>query len=95
MAIDRKTVEHVAKLARLELTPEEVDRYGKQLGAILDYIAKLEKIDLAGVEPLAHAADTANVFREDEPRAGLARDEALKNAPERTGDFFVVPKVVE
>jgi aspartyl-tRNA(Asn)/glutamyl-tRNA(Gln) amidotransferase subunit C len=95
MAIDRKTVEHVAKLARLELTPEEVDRYGKQLGAILDYIAKLEKIDLAGVEPLAHAADTANVFREDEPRAGLARDEAQKNAPERTGDFFVVPKVVE
>jgi aspartyl-tRNA(Asn)/glutamyl-tRNA(Gln) amidotransferase subunit C len=95
MAIDRKTVENVAKLARLQLTPEELDRYGRQLGAILDYIAKLEKLDVQGLEPLAHAVDTDNVFREDVPRPSLSRDAALQNAPEKTGDFFVVPKIIE
>ena len=95
MAIERKTVEHVAKLARLQLTPEELDRYGKQLGAILDYIAKLEKLDLSGAEPLVHPAEGANVFRDDVPAPSLPRAEALKNAPEKTDDFFIVPKVVE
>jgi aspartyl-tRNA(Asn)/glutamyl-tRNA(Gln) amidotransferase subunit C len=95
MAIDRKTVEKVAKLARLQLSGEELDRYGAQLGAILDYIAKLEKIDVGGLEPLAHAVDTSNVFRADEPRPSLSRDAALQNAPEKTGDFFIVPKIIE
>ncbi|HVR84838.1 MAG TPA: Asp-tRNA(Asn)/Glu-tRNA(Gln) amidotransferase subunit GatC [Planctomycetota bacterium] len=95
MAIDRKTVEKVAKLARLQLTPEELDRYGGQLGAILDYIAKLEKLDVAGLEPLAQAVETLNVFRADDPRPSLSRDAALQNAPEKTGDFFIVPKIIE
>lgn len=95
MAIDPKTVEHVAKLARLDLTAEELGRYGAQLGAILDYIAQIAELDLSGVEPLAHAAETSNVFREDEPRPPLDRAEALKNAPQRTDEFFVVPRVVE
>ena len=95
MAIDRKTVENVAKLARLQLTPEELDRYGKQLGAILDYIAKLEKLDVKDLEPLAQAVDMSNIFREDAPRPGLSRDAALQNAPEKNGDFFIVPKIVE
>ena len=95
MSIDRKTVEKVAKLARLQLTDEELDRYGGQLGAILDYIAKLEKLDVSGLEPLAHAVDTDNVFREDVPRPSLPRDAALQNAPEKNGDFFIVPKIVE
>ena len=95
MAIERKTVVHVAKLARLQLTDEEIDRYGKQLGAILDYIAQLEKLDVTGVEPLANPAGTSNVFREDEPRPSIPRPEALKNAPERTNDFFIVPKIIE
>ena len=95
MAIDRKTVEHVAHLARLRLGDEELARYEKQLGAILDYIAKLEKIDLSGVEPLVHAAEASNVFREDEPRPCLDHPEALKNAPDRNDGFFIVPKVVE
>jgi aspartyl-tRNA(Asn)/glutamyl-tRNA(Gln) amidotransferase subunit C len=95
MAVDRKTVEHVARLARLDLAPEELDRLGTQLGAILDYVAQLGELDLAGVEPLAHAAETTNVFREDVPRPPLDRSEALKNAPERTDDSFVVPRVVE
>ncbi len=95
MAIDRKTVEHVARLARLELSAAELEKYEKQLGAILDYIAKLEKLDVAGVEPMAHAADAANVLREDVPVPPLPREEALRNAPERTNDFFIVPKVIE
>lgn len=95
MAIDRKIVEKVAKLARLQLSGEELDRYGAQLGAILDYIAKLEKIDVNGLEPLAHAVDTFNVFRDDVPRPSLSRDAALRNAPEKTGDFFIVPKIIE
>jgi aspartyl-tRNA(Asn)/glutamyl-tRNA(Gln) amidotransferase subunit C len=95
MAIERKTVEKVAKLARLQLSGEELDRYGAQLGAILDYIAKLEKLDVSGLEPLAHAVATANVFRADEPRPCLTREAALQNAPEKTGDFFIVPKIIE
>jgi len=95
MAIDRKTVEKVAKLARLQLSDEELDRYGGQLGAILDYIAKLEKLDVSGLEPLSQAVDTENVFRADEPRPSLSREAALQNAPEKTADFFIVPKIIE
>jgi len=95
MSIDRKTVEKVAKLARLQLTDDELNRYGGQLGAILDYIAKLEKLDVSGLDPLAQAVDTHNVFRADEPRPSLPRDAALQNAPEKTGDFFIVPKIIE
>ena len=95
MAIDRTTVEKVAKLARLQLSGEELDRYGQQLGAILDYIAKLEKLDVSGLEPLAHAVDSDNVFRDDVPKPSLPREDALRNAPEKTGDFFIVPKIIE
>lgn len=95
MAIDRKTVEHVAKLARLELSEADLARYGPQLGAILDYVAKLETLDVKGLEPLAHPAESADVMRDDAPRPSIPRDAALANAPERTPEFFVVPKVVE
>ena len=95
MSIERKTVEKVAKLARLQLSDAELERYGPQLAAILDYIAKLEKLDVSGLEPLAHAVDTDNVFREDIPRPGLPREAALQNAPEKTDDFFIVPKIIE
>jgi aspartyl-tRNA(Asn)/glutamyl-tRNA(Gln) amidotransferase subunit C len=95
MAIDRKTVEHVVRLAHLKLSEADLARYGAQLGAILDYVAQLEKLDVRGVEPLTHAAESAGVFREDVPRPCLSREEALQNAPERTGDFFVVPRVIE
>jgi aspartyl-tRNA(Asn)/glutamyl-tRNA(Gln) amidotransferase subunit C len=95
MSIERKTVEHVAKLARLRLSPEELAVYEKQLGAILDYVAKLEKLDVQGLEPLVHPAESANVFRDDVPRPCLPKAEALANGPERNDDFFIVPKVVE
>jgi aspartyl-tRNA(Asn)/glutamyl-tRNA(Gln) amidotransferase subunit C len=95
MAIDRKTVEHVAKLARLKLSEADFARFGSQLGAILDYIAKLEGLDVSGLEPFAHPAESADVMRDDAPRPSLPRAAALANAPEKNDDFFIVPKVVE
>jgi aspartyl-tRNA(Asn)/glutamyl-tRNA(Gln) amidotransferase subunit C len=95
MAIERKTVEHVAKLARLELSEADLAKYGSQLGAILDYIQKLEGLDVAGLEPFAHPAESADVFRDDAPKPSIPRDAALANAPEKTAEFFIVPKVVE
>ncbi len=95
MAIDLRTVEHVAKLARLELTPTDLELYERQLGVILEYIAQLEKLDVQGVEPLVHAGEFTNVFRADEPRPGIPVDDALRNAPSRSGSYFVVPKIIE
>jgi aspartyl-tRNA(Asn)/glutamyl-tRNA(Gln) amidotransferase subunit C len=93
--LDPQAVDHVAKLARLELTDAERELFARQLGAILDYIATLKELPAEGVAPLAHAVDAQNVFRADAPRPGLAPDEALGQAPGREGDFFSVPKVIE
>lgn len=95
MSIDRKTVEHVAKLARLEMSAEELARYEQQLGAILGYIEQLRELDVAGAEPMAHAGGFTNVFRADEPRPGLSNEDALRNAPEKAGPYFVVPRILE
>jgi aspartyl-tRNA(Asn)/glutamyl-tRNA(Gln) amidotransferase subunit C len=95
MAIDRKTVEHGARRARLDLPPEELARYEKQLAEILHYVSQLETLDVAGVEPLAHAGEFENVFRPDAPRPSLPAEEALRNSPERAGPYFVVPKILE
>jgi aspartyl-tRNA(Asn)/glutamyl-tRNA(Gln) amidotransferase subunit C len=91
MAISRDEVLHVARLARLELTDEEVERLGTQLNAILEAVGKVAELDLSGVEPTAHPLDLVNVWAEDEPRSSLPVDEALANAPEREGGFFRVP----
>lgn len=95
MQIDDKLVRHVAKLARLELTDEEFAHYGRQLQVILEYVDQLKEVDVEGIEPLAHAGDFVNVFRADEARPSLPKEDALRNAPEREGDFFVVPRVIE
>ncbi len=95
MPIDPGVVQKTALLARLELSPAELAGYEKQLGAILDYIGQLQQLDVKGVEPLVHAGDQSNVFRADEPRPSISNDSALQNAPETSGPFFVVPKVVE
>lgn len=95
MKIDRKTVEHIALLARLELSEEEKARFEKQLSAILGYVEKLGQVPLLGVEPLVHPMDLANVFREDEPRAPLPKADVLANAPAPEDPFFKVPKVIE
>ena len=91
MAITRDEVLHVARLARLALSEEEVERFSEQLNAILEAVGKVGELDLSGVEPTAHPLELANVWAEDEPRASLPQAEALANAPGREGGFFRVP----
>jgi aspartyl-tRNA(Asn)/glutamyl-tRNA(Gln) amidotransferase subunit C len=91
MAITREEVLHVAQLARLELTDEEVERFTEQLSAILEAVAKVSELDLAEVEPTAHPLDVVNVWDADEPRPCLPLEEALANAPDREAGFFKVP----
>ncbi|HHT9119092.1 MAG TPA: Asp-tRNA(Asn)/Glu-tRNA(Gln) amidotransferase subunit GatC [Candidatus Hypogeohydataceae bacterium YC41] len=93
--IDKKTIEHVALLARLELSEEEKELFVSQLGDILTYIEKLKELDTSKVEPMAYATATTNVFREDVPTPSLKLEEVLKNAPAKFQDFFKVPKVIE
>ena len=93
--IERKDVEHVARLARLALTDAEIERMREQLNGILAYIEKLNALDTSGVEPTSHAVPLLNVMRDDEPGACLPRDEALANAPDRSGEFFRVPRIIE
>ena len=87
-------IEHVARLARLGLSPEELERFRDQLGVILEHAERVTEA-AEDVPPTAHPLPTSNVFRADEPRDGLGRDEALANAPQREGDFFRVPPIVE
>jgi aspartyl-tRNA(Asn)/glutamyl-tRNA(Gln) amidotransferase subunit C len=91
MAISNDEVLHVARLARLALTEEEVERLGAQLNAILEAVGKVAELDLEGVEPTAHPLDLVNVSAEDDPRPSLPVEEALANAPEKEGGFFKVP----
>ena len=91
MAISRDDVLHVARLARLELSDEEVVRFQEQLSAILEAVGKVAELDLADVEPTAHPLERVNVWADDEPRPCLTPDEALANAPERSGNLFRVP----
>jgi aspartyl-tRNA(Asn)/glutamyl-tRNA(Gln) amidotransferase subunit C len=91
VAISREEVLHVAKLARLELTEDEVERLSTQLSAILEAVGKVSELDLSSVEPTAHPLDLVNVWAEDEPRPSLPVEDALANAPEREGSFFRVP----
>jgi aspartyl-tRNA(Asn)/glutamyl-tRNA(Gln) amidotransferase subunit C len=85
----------VAHLARLELTPEEEQKLGAQLGSILTYIEKLKEVDVSNVEPTAHAFPLVNVTRSDEVRPSLPHEEAMRNAPAAANGLFVVPKIVE
>jgi aspartyl-tRNA(Asn)/glutamyl-tRNA(Gln) amidotransferase subunit C len=91
MAITRDEVLHVARLARLELTDDEVQRFTEQLSAILEAVAKVSELDLSGVEPTAHPLDIVNVWAGDEPRPSISVDDAFANAPEREAGFFKVP----
>ena len=91
MAISRDQVLHVAKLARLALTDEEVERLRTQLDAILEAVGKVSELDLADVPPTSHPLDLVNVLADDEPRASLRRDVALANAPAVEDGAFKVP----
>jgi aspartyl-tRNA(Asn)/glutamyl-tRNA(Gln) amidotransferase subunit C len=91
--ISREEVLHVARLARLALTEEEVERFRDQLSAILEAVGKVSELDLEGVPPTSHPLDLVNVLAEDEPRPSLSLDDALANAPDSEGGFFGVPPV--
>ena len=86
---------HIAHLARLSLSETEEERFSQQLGSILLYVEKLNELDTSGVEPTSHVIAMHNVMREDVLWASLPRDSALGNAPDRSGNFYRVPKIIE
>ena len=89
--ISRDEVLHVARLARLELTDDEVTKFQGQLSAIIDAISKVSELDLSDVPPTAHPLEIANTWAEDEPAPSLSLDEVFANAPDRDDDYFKVP----
>lgn len=91
MAITREEVLHVARLARLELSDDEVTRFQEQLSAILEAVSKIAELDLADVPPTSHPLEIANTWAEDEPHECLTLDEVFANAPDRDGDLFRTP----
>lgn len=95
MALSKETVQYVADLSRISLEPQELEKFSLQLQTILDFIDQLKEPDTAGVEPTSHILPVSNVFRDDMPAACLPVEKTLANAPEKEGNFFVVPKVIE
>jgi len=94
MELRKEEVEHVAKLARLAVSEEEKEAFGRQLSEILTYVGKLNELDTSKVEPTSHVLDLSNVFRDDVIRESLPPSEALANAPDRDADHFRVPKII-
>ncbi len=94
MALSDEEVRHVALLARLDLSAEQVTRFREDLNSILGHIDDIQQLDLADVEPTAHPLDVVNVTRPDEPRPGLSHEVALMNAPEQQDGAFVIPRIV-
>ena len=94
MGPSRQEVERIASLARLVLTDAELDEMTSHLGRIVDYVEQLSELNTSDVEPMAHALDLVNVFREDEPQPSLARADALANAPQSDGEYYLVPAVL-
>jgi aspartyl-tRNA(Asn)/glutamyl-tRNA(Gln) amidotransferase subunit C len=93
--IDERTVDHVARLSRLELSSEERETFRAQLGSILEHFRQLDALDLRDVPPTSHVLPMANVLRDDAPLPSLPREGALANAPAAEDGFFVVPPVIE
>ena len=95
MSLTVEQVRWVAHLGRLQLSDADLETFTRQLSSIVAYVAQLQQVNTDGVEPLAHVADLQNVFRPDRQAPSLPVDEALANAPERQGDFYRVPAVLE
>jgi aspartyl-tRNA(Asn)/glutamyl-tRNA(Gln) amidotransferase subunit C len=89
--IDREQVRHVAKLARLSFSDEEVDRLAPELSKIVEYVEQMDRLDLEGVEPTSHVVELQNVLREDVPRPSLPKEKALEQGPDLAGGGFRVP----
>ena len=94
MNITRKDVEKLAHLSRLELTEEELIAMESDMNKMLQFVEKINELDLEGIEPLAYMSDEVNVLRNDEVKQDITHDEALKNAPDKDTDYFRVPKVI-
>lgn len=94
MAIDKKTVENIAHLSRLSLSEGEAQNLAKELGDILGYVDKLNKLNVVSVEPMSHVLAIKNVYRKDIPKESLAPDKALGNAPQKEGGLFRVPRII-
>jgi aspartyl-tRNA(Asn)/glutamyl-tRNA(Gln) amidotransferase subunit C len=94
MKISPEEVAKVARLARLDLSPEKIDQYAGQLDGILGYMDKLAELDTSAVEPMYTPVDHVSVMRDDVVRKDYAREDILKNAPETDGSFFIVPRIV-
>lgn len=94
MSLTKDEIEHVARLARLDLTEAEQEEFAWQLNEILSFVAKLNQLD-TGVEPTAHLIPVSNVFRSDHVEPSLDPEKGLANAPDRVGNFFKVPKILE
>jgi aspartyl-tRNA(Asn)/glutamyl-tRNA(Gln) amidotransferase subunit C len=88
-------IEYVAELARLKLTQQEINTFQSQLENVLQHVERLNQVDVSGVEPMAHSLPIFNVFRDDEPRAGLERQSALANAPRQAQGLFLITKVID
>ena len=95
MSLDHATVRRIASLARIRVEGDEIDHLRNELNGILGWIEQLNEVDVSGVEPLAGAAHLALTMRDDVVTDGGYPDKVLSNAPERIGDFYAVPKVVE
>jgi aspartyl-tRNA(Asn)/glutamyl-tRNA(Gln) amidotransferase subunit C len=95
MKISKQEVEHVAKLARLELSEQEKDTLTDQLSNILTYVETLNSLDTRGVEPTSHVLDIKNVMRDDVAMQGLTQEQALANAPDKAAGHYKVPKIIE
>ncbi|KXU36371.1 glutamyl-tRNA amidotransferase [Cephaloticoccus primus] len=88
-------IDRVAQLARIALTPEEKQKFSRQLGDVLHHIHQLEQVDVSGIEPMSHAQPLANVWQEDVARAGLPVAEVLRNAPAHRSNMISVPKIID
>lgn len=95
MPVSTEDVNKISKLAKLKFSEEEKKKLQNDMNRILDYIDKINELDLSNVEPLENINETENVFREDEPKLTIAQEEALRNAPSKTDKFFKVPKVIK
>ena len=89
------SIEHLARLARLSVSDNEKTLFASQIDSILSYMDKLNELDTANVEPTSHVISLSNVVREDLPKNSLERQDALRNAPDRTDKFYRVPKIIE
>ncbi len=94
MAVTKQEVEKIAELARLEFNESEIEHLTKDMNQILHHMDKLNELDTSNVEPLSHPIEVKNVFREDELKDSIKREDALRNAPDKDEEFFKVPKVI-